>query len=276
MELVSGSHGFIGQAIYDHLQDRGLVSSRVDRNLNFQGEGKVGTVYHLASYGNLYGQDERMKIMQANIHNTAKLLDKMDLIGCNHFVYFSSSSVYQRQHTPLKEFSPLLGGTDYADSKITAEKIAMAHANYYPVTIVRPFSVTGVGEQSIHLIPTLIRSAIEGEEICLDPDPVHDFIDIEDVLSALDTINRHRLRDKRGWQIYNIGSGIQYSNLEVLKILEQILGKKIPFTDMKNQRDYDTVSSWRADNSRLRKLGWEPHKKLYDIVSEMVKQYEKR
>ena len=105
-----------------------------------------------------------------------------------------------------------------------------------PYLIVRPSSVTGVGEQSQHLIPTLIRSCIDGEEMPFVGEPKHDFIDIDDFCNGLVTLIKEGVYN----QTVNISSGIQYSNEDVKKMVEVVTGKKANIKRVKSMRKYDT------------------------------------
>jgi nucleoside-diphosphate-sugar epimerase len=53
----------------------------------------------------------------------------------------------------------------------------------------------------------------------------HDFIYIDDFVRGIDTI---RQADKPLGDIINLGSGIQYSNQEVLELFEKVAGKRAP------------------------------------------------
>ena len=88
--------------------------------------------------------------------------------------------------------------------------------------VYRPSSITGVGEQSIHLIPTLIRSCLFQEPIPFVGEYMHDYIDVKDVCSALEIL----VESNRKGEIFNVGSGVQYSNQQVRDMIEEICKKK--------------------------------------------------
>lgn len=269
--VVSGSGGFIGSALKERLKERGFYAGAIDRDLNVPENPNI--IYHLASYGNMFDQTDTRRIYDVNVGNTRKLLENFP---SDLFVYFSSSSVYAPKDDLLLETDPILGTTDYELSKVMAEEICTEYAHDRDVYIIRPFSVTGMGEQKTHLIPVVIKAAFEGEEIPLDPDPVHDYIDIEDFVDALTLItDSKREKERNQLEIWNIGSGKQYSNLEVVCIITRLTGKQIitrvPFLP----RSYDKTS-WVADTTKLRKLGWKAKISLEESIKKQIEDYKKK
>lgn len=163
------------------------------------------------------------------------------------FVYISSSSVHLKIQTP------------YSRMKKAAEEIVQATRS---ACIIRPYSITGVGEQREHLIPTLIRSCLYGEAVDFVTWPHHDYIDVEDVVEAILNLSPHP-------GIYEVGSGRGYSNQQVLEIVEHTTGKKANVSVVDGLRPYDTVD-WLCRDISARKFGWKPRKTLVDSIQEMV------
>jgi nucleoside-diphosphate-sugar epimerase len=140
--------------------------------------------------------------------------------------------------------------------------------NNVPICIIRPFSVTGVGEQKEHLIPTLIRAALYGEKMDFVKEPVHDFIDVQDVARGMVNL---AINQARG--IFELGTGKGTSNQEVLELVEKITKKHINAHPVSSMRPYDNAG-WVSTNFKSRSYGWLPKKSLEDSIKEMVKAYE--
>ena len=138
---------------------------------------------------------------------------------------------------------------------------------HLPIAIIRPFSVTGVGEQKEHLIPTLIRSCYTGEQVNFVQEPVHDFIDVEDVVDVILNLSNNSARG-----IFELGSGKQYSNAQVLDIVERVTGKKANINFVPSLRPYDN-ENWASTNFKSRGWGWSPTKSLEQSIKEMVEAY---
>ena len=215
---------------------------------------KVDYIYDLAAYGNLHGQGNLPETYRANIYRLARLFDNAkDYKG---LVITSSNSVKLRL------------GMYYQASKIAAEMLAKIMAEKgKPVAIMRPFSVTGVGEQSVHLIPKLIRSCLYQEAIPFVPNAAHDFIDVEDVSDAY--ILAAKKADNHPGQLLEAGWGKSYTNNQVKEIVEEVTGKKAAIREVSSLRTHD-VTEYVADNASLKALGWRPIKPLYQSISEMV------
>src|SRR3990167_3575627 len=148
---ISGSHGFLGE----YLMARIPEAKRMGRG----GFVPVNTdvIFNLAAYGNLTGQEDIKSIYQANL---IAVINAVESLGANQkFVFVSTSSV----NLPVQTY--------YSASKKAAEEaLKISGAN---IAIVRPASVTGKGEQSIHLIPRLIDSCLNGTFVPFVPGPTH-------------------------------------------------------------------------------------------------------
>lgn len=255
-EYVTGASGFIGTHLASRLESPDTIPHKDIRNTPLN---KYDNFYFLSAYGNMAGQTEDSMIFKANIEDLLAVVRRTDFRDINSFVYISSSSV----KLPIQ--------TMYSRTKRAAEEILLSLTEKYnaPVVIVRPFSVTGVGEQKEHLIPTLIRSCIDGEEMNFVPEPVHDFIDVEDLVDGI-----FFLRDRKAKGIFELGNGEQYSNQEVREIVEDVTGKKANVKEVRNMRGYDTTD-WMSRNPRAKNMGWMPKKTLRQSIEEMVEDYER-
>jgi nucleoside-diphosphate-sugar epimerase len=210
--------------------------------------------FFCSTYGNISFHQEDYKIIQANVLDLIHVLSGTDWTdGIESFVFVSTSSVARKIQTM------------YSRIKKAAEEILLAYMEKYnaPICIVRPFSITGIGEQREHLIPTLIRSCLKGESMPFVPDATHDFIDVSDVVEGILTLSG---RHAKG--IFELGTGRSYTNREVKAIVEKITGKKANTHIVSNMRAYDS-DLWVSTNMRARTYGWEPRKSLEQSIKEM-------
>jgi len=256
LAYISGKNGFIGSHLVKHLDD---VTSIPHEKITKTKLKSYDFFYYLSSYGNLSDQTETDKIVQANLTDLIYVLNQSSpTFKC--FVYFSTSSVKLRVQT------------FYSRTKRAAEELLLAYMEKYnvPVCIIRPFSVTGVGEQPQHLIPTLIRAAKTGETINFVPEPAHDYIDVSDVVDGVLSLASNSARG-----MFELGSGVQYSNQQVLDLVEKITKKKIKVNIVPALRPYDS-QNWVSSNFSARRYGWLAKKDLETSIKEMVKDYEVR
>ena len=231
--------------------DRYLLGNQ-EQLMSFFNKQKPAYIFHLATYGNMSDHNEKQAIFQANVINTWNMLVACESVDYKAFINFSTSSVLLQYETM------------YSTTKLASE---LTVAQFPKTVSIRPSTVIGVGEQPQHLIPTLIRSCIYGEEMPFIGEPSHDFIAVEDlisgVLKVIDNINKNL-------RAVNISSGVITTNQEVREIVEKITGKRANVKYIDKMRDYDT-KEWKVDNSKLLSLGWQPLWTLEQTITKMVK-----
>ena len=237
--------GFIGGEL------RKQLPSYLDLPRNWDFAPQADNIVYLAGYGNYHDQVGIEEIYKANLTEPIRLLNQMS--DLHSFIYVSTSSVL----LPTQTF--------YSLSKKAMEDLVSVWAKKYhaPVACVRPSSVTGVGEQSQHLIPTLIRSCLYGEKMSFVAEPTHDFIDVFDFVQGLLYVSNNINRFKG--KSVNISFGKSYSNQEVLGLVQEATKKKATIKVVESMRGYDTVDWWVDDD-----LPFIPKKTLRQIISEMV------
>lgn len=253
MRYITGANGFVGTYLLSKTGATPIPHSEIT---TVQLE-PFSRFFFLSSYGNMSHHTDEDAMYQANILDLISVLQKIKHMDFHSFVFMSSSSVKLSRQTTYSRF------------KRAAEEILLAFMERHnkPILIIRPFSITGVGEQEEHLIPTLIRSCYTGELVNFVPTPTHDFIDVEDVVHGIDELTWH---DAKG--IFELGTGVSYTNQEVLDIVENITGRKANINLVPSLRDYDN-ENWVSTNMKARGFGWVPKKSLYQSILGMVDAY---
>ena len=248
---ITGSHGFLGE----HLVSKLGGAYRMDRVP--QNPKGIDIYADLASFGNMSNQTVYSEIYRANTMRVINQLERIEDTDYKAYLYVSTSSVTLPHQTYYS-----------ASKKATEEFIALyAREKNKAVVSIRPYSITGVREQSQHLIPKLIDSCLHGTKMDFVVDPVHDFLDVDDFTDALLLISQSAQNYKG--RIFAVGSGKQYTNAQVLEIVEKVTGKKANVNVVKSMRAYDTID-WQADTTLMYSLGWQPKKSLEDSIREMV------
>lgn len=242
--IITGSTGFIGRRLSEKIFGYNLRHFEIRYGHSYLGE----KFFFLSTYGNMAHHRSCEVIVKANVQDLITVLN-----GWNGewFCYVSSSSVTLPVQTP------------YSRSKRAGEEILQALPELKSC-IVRPYSVTGVGEQKEHLIPTLIRSCMEGEEMPFNPNPVHDFVDVEDVVDGLIALSEQKFTG-----IIEFGSGKAYTNKEVKEMVEWICSRKANVKEVSSLRSYDNQDWYCKSQHPL----WSPKKTLFQSITEMVEAY---
>lgn len=238
--LVSGINSFIGKALNKRYECSGVPRALFENDIELRTlVEKHDCVINLSAYGNHYHQKETNLTWRVNVGYATQLA-----VHSKKLINFSTSSVFLEKQT------------QYSLSKRVAETV-MKECSHVTV---RPSSVTGVGEQAHRLIPMLIRSCLYGYLMPFVEAPVHDFIDVSDVVSAVPHLESAE---------YNISCGNVYTNKQVREIVEDLTGKKAKVELTFSMRSYDT-DKWEVDNSRLVSCGWKPIKTLEQSIKEMI------
>lgn len=229
-------------------------------------------IYHLATHGAYSFQNDTKKIIDVNIIGTINLLDAAKKINYDSLVLTGTSSEYGFKKHLMRETDILEPTSFYAASKASSTLLAQVFAREYkkPINIVRPFSVYGPYEEQSRFIPTITRALFEEKEISLTGGKQRrDFIYIDDVINAyLLFLSQKNLQG----EVFNLGTGKQYTNDEVVETLFRAIGKK---TSIKKgafpKKTWDT-SFWVADISKSKKiLKWQPKVTLEEGLKKTYK-----
>jgi len=273
ISLISGISGFIGKHLSDALLSRGHKVTGIPRDLFINPkaltyyliESHPDFIFHLGAYGNHFGEKDRDQMIATNIFNTYLLLRYSEQIPYQGFIYVSDSIVYGEKGKAIKETELLLPSTPYGATKACGELLTRMFVK--PIVVVRPFSVFGEGENEERFIPTVIKHLKSGEPMELSPTPRHDWMYARDVVEAIVKVS-----ENTGGLIHkvvNIGTGKQFSNLEIVEMLEKISGKKLNYRESP-MRSYDSTY-WVANNTALKDLGFE---EIYGLRTGLKKTYD--
>jgi nucleoside-diphosphate-sugar epimerase len=185
-------------------------------------------VVHLAGISNVAHGDIEEQYLN-NVVGTRNLLAEVASAshGVKQVVVASSANVYgNRQIETLTEDLTLHPVNDYGVSKVAVEYLANMFADRVPITIVRPFNYTGVGQSTAFLIPKIIdhfrkrEPAIELGNI----DVARDFSDVRDVCTIYQRLlgNPSAVRTT-----LNVCSGTAVSLREIIAMCSSITGHSI-------------------------------------------------
>lgn len=227
-------------------------------------------IIHLAAYGAYHYQTELEKMVQVNIEGTKNLLEASKDIPYKCFINTGSSSEYGFKNKPMKETDFCDPVSYYAATKLAATNICkvFARINNKPIVTLRLFSVFGPYEEPTRFIPTIMKALLQKQQIKLTPgNQRRDFIYVDDVSTAY--MKALSLGKKIQGEIFNIGTGKEYTNDEVVKKL--FAGAKDTTEIVKGaypKRTWDTPH-WKANISHVKNvLGWEAKRTLEKGLSQ--------
>ena len=195
------------------------------------------------------------------------------------FIHFSSDEVYGSNNLeqPFNENSLLLPSNPYSASKAAAEMICNAYIKSFklPIIIVRCNNAVSLNQVPEKLVPKTIQHILNGEKVPVQGNgsSLRTYIDATDIAYALDII----MKCGEIGKIYNIGSDQEYSVLQVISIILNILkpGELLEdWIEFVRDRDFQDHRYW-IDDSMLKQLGWFPTVSFKQAVQKVIDKYVK-
>jgi nucleoside-diphosphate-sugar epimerase len=247
--FITGIQGFIGSYLKKESESRGFLvygTTRADSANDTERlleSTKPNYIFHTAAEL----QDET-KMFDTNISLTQTILEfcKRNVPAgfLERLVVFGSSSEYGRKSGPMAEDDLLEPETIYEGTKAAATLLTRSYSITYkiPTIVIRPFTVYGRGEKSRKLIQILLRLP---EKVRLS-EGVHDYVFIEDFIDIVFDILYTCTKE---FDIVNIGTGNQTTNLEVLRLVEKLTGH-VFVVEPGQAKSYDS-QSWVCDTTYL-------------------------
>lgn len=229
-------------------------------------------IIHLAAYGAYHYQNELKKIIEVNVEGTRNLLEASKDVPYRCFINTGSSSEYGFKDKPMKENDFCDPVSYYAACKLANTSICkvFAQLNNKPIVNFRLFSVYGPYEEPARFVPTITKALINKDVIKLTPgNQRRDFIYVDDVSDAY--LKALSLGKKIQGEIFNIGTGKEYTNDEVVKqLFASTSSETIVEKGSYPKRTWDT-SHWRADISHTQKtLKWKPMRSLEEGLKKNI------
>lgn len=199
----------------------------------FSREG-FGAIFHLAAIPRArYSVMQPRETHQSNVRGMFNVLETARIFGVKRFVFSSSAAVYgETELMPLSEKTDPRPVSPYALEKLIGEQYCRLYAQLYGMETVslRYFNVYGpkqnpAGDYSC-LIPKFMKLLANGNqpEIYGDGAQTRDFVCVFDVVRANIIAGFSASKECFG-DMFNIGTGSQFSVNEVFEIIRDLTGK---------------------------------------------------
>jgi UDP-glucose 4-epimerase len=248
-------------------------------------ECSIDAVMHFAGL-KAVGQSVQEPLMyyDNNIGGTISLLQAMKSLNVKKLVFSSSATVYGvPQYLPLDEKHPTNPGSPYGKTKLQIEEILMdlaAADGAWRIIALRYFNPVGAHESGLigeepkgipnNLMPYISQVAVGGlEKLKIfgndydtpDGTGIRDYIHVMDLAEGHVSALNHLSKVRAGVSIYNLGTGIGSSVLELMNLYEKVSLKKISF-EVVPRRPGDISSCYaKIDQARLL-MGWQAKRSL--------------
>ncbi len=244
--------------------------------VDLMGRERFDAVIHFAAYISVGESTQKPELyFSNNVGGTISLLTAMVETGIGRIVFSSTAAVYGTpERIPIPENSSIAPVSPYGDSKVIVEKILgwMDQFRGIRSIVLRYFNVCGADPESpdlgeehdpeTHLIPLLFRAISSGKPIAIFGDDYEtpDGTCIRDYVHIVDLAHAHVLAVERllaggASDAFNVGTGTGQSVMEVVRAVEKVTGKKVPY-QIAPRREGD-AAVLVADSAKLQKtLGW--------------------
>lgn len=255
-------------------------------------ENKIEAVLNFAGFKAVGESVQKpLEYYDNNISGALVLLETMKKFGVKKFIFSSSATVYgDPERIPITEDCKTGGTTNpYGTTKLFIEQILQdlyKSDNSWDIAILRYFNPVGAHESGIigeepqgipnNLMPYIVRVASgQLEQLSVfgndyntpDGTGVRDYIHVVDLavghLRALEKLEK----EGKGIFIYNLGTGVGYSVLDMVKAFEKATGKTVKYK-IAPRRAGDIATCYSDPTKAKEELGWTATKTLEDMCKD--------
>ena len=255
-------------------------------------ENNIEAVLNFAGYKAVGESVQKpLEYYENNISGAIVLLEVMKKYNVKKFIFSSSATVYgEPERIPLTEECKIGGTTNpYGTTKLFIEQILQdlyKSDNTWDIAILRYFNPVGAHESGLigeepqgipnNLMPYVVRVASgQLEQLSVfgndydtpDGTGVRDYIHVVDLakghIKALEKLEK----EETGIYIYNLGTGIGYSVLDMVKAFEKATGKTVKYK-IAPRRAGDIATCYSNPEKAMRELEWKAEKTLEDMCKD--------
>lgn len=251
----------------------------IDCVIHFAGLKAVGESVH-----------KPLEYFDNNVNGTLVLLDVMRHHGCKKIIFSSSATVYGMNNiAPFTEDMEIGGVTNpYGRTKYMIECILQdlyVSDPSWSICLLRYFNPIGAHKSGTmgedpngipnNLMPYITQVAVGKLKklgVFGNDYPTPDGTGVRDYIHVVDLALGHvkaveKLEKDQGLFIYNLGTGIGYSVLDVVKAFEKANGVEIPY-EIKPRRDGDIATCYCDPSKAKRELGWQATRSLEEMCED--------
>ena len=212
-----------------------------------------------------------------NITGTLLLCETMKKYNVKRLVFSSSATVYgSPKSVPIREDFPLSTTNPYGSTKLMIERILEdVHVSdaEWSIALLRYFNPLGAHASGLlgedpngipnNLVPYIAKVAggqLEKLHVFGDDYPTKDGTGVRDYIHVVDLALGHikaveKVMKSTGVEAYNLGTGVGYSVLDVVKAYEKASGQSVPYV-VDPRRPGDIAECYADPEKAATELGW--------------------
>lgn len=226
---------------------------------------------------------------QNNLNCLMSLCEVMSEFNCKNLVFSSSATVYgDPERVPITEDMPLSTTNPYGATKLYGEAILndLHHADpEWSIAILRYFNPIGAHESGLigespndipnNLMPYVCKVAngeLDHLNVFGDDYPTHDGTGVRDYIHIVDLAKGHiaalsAICNTHKIDAYNLGTGVGYSVLDIVKAYEQVNHVEVPYCITK-RRAGDIAECYADTTKAAKELNWKAEKDLQQMCKD--------
>ena len=212
--------------------------------------------------------------IQTDVYGTYVLLEAARKAGNLRYHQISTDEVYGHIHGDHRsvESDGLAPRSPYAASKAAGDHMVNAYFITYglPVTLSRGANNIGPFQYPEKVVPLFVTNALSDLPLPVygDGKQMRDYQYVMDHCSGIDTVLQHGVLG----EVYNVGTGKEMTNLEMVEILLDAVGKpRSLIQHVEDRQGHDRRYCMNVD--KLMALGWEPEYTHAEAIRETVRWY---
>jgi len=244
----------------------------------FEIEDKFDFIFHFAAESHVDNSIKDPSIfIQSNVVGTQNLLECFRKAKYGKMVHISTDEVYGHlgfNDPSFLESTPINPRSPYAASKASSDLLCMAYINTFDcnISITRCCNNYGPNQHSEKFIPTIIKSLSKNKKVPIYGEGlnIREWVHVHDHNLAVWAV-----ATKGKPEVYNIGSGVELTNIELVdkicKIMDKDLDKSAVFVEDRLGHDF----RYSINCSKIQEeLLYEPLYTDFDEqLNELVKEY---
>jgi dTDP-glucose 4,6-dehydratase len=272
--VVTGGLGFIGSHFVNYLNENTDHEVSIIDNLTYAASrlnvkkgtpfmhkdicdvtaedlGEYDYMVHFAAESHVDNSIKNgLPFVKTNVEGTYNLIEiARQNKKLKKFLHISTDEVYgdRDNREPAHEFTPLEASSYYSATKTASDLLVMAAGRTYdfPYLITRTCNNYGENQHKEKFVPKIIYSIKNGLEVPVygDGQQVREWIYADDNAAAIYKL----LMSDKVKEVYNIGTGERYQNIEILKMIGDVLGKEVNFKYVDDRLGHDRRYALNCD-----------------------------
>ena len=288
--IVTGSSGFIGNALVENFHNKGIAIHAIDQipckrkhnksmiydikkpNIleKFLTEDTV--IFHMAASANVANSvSDPVNDFENTLYGLFQVLESARKYNCK-VIFPSTASIFDiTNKLPVSEKSYIKPSSPYGAAKVSGEAYCFVYKRCYDidVRIARMFSVYGVGMRrfAIHDIVRNIQKNNKKLEILGDGKQIRDYLYIDDAVEGLQVIAENGVAGED----YNLASGEQIRLLDLAKMIADEMGFPGIQIDVTGDSFPGDVSKWYGDTKKISEIGFRQKTTLRSGLSKTIR-----